>query len=269
VAAVASTAAVLCFAQQVLAGGLPVLLYTQQEWQTALGDGRITPVGEGGGGMAYEILFRNEYPSFVQVTPELMALTDSQSGGLGDGLLMHWGDPSINEESPQLAAWEYEFPLDPDLTGRTLNISIVPPGALPPAGLPPILSVALVLNDAAGGWAAWAWNVTWPPPPPGGPLYAAQQNNIVLDPNIMGFQGASLFAVAPWSFDPKQTVSIQAAELAVGAAGWAAFPPVPVVTGVKPWNYWGNLVIVPEPTEIAAITATLLLGLALLRRRNG
>ena len=117
-------------------------------------------------------------------------------------------------------------------------------------------------------WAAWAWNVTWPTG--GGPLFATMQNVVTFDPNIFAPQGASRFTLAPQvGFDPTQAVSMQAAELAVGPSGWALFPPVPVVGGVKPWNYWGNLVIVPEPAEMAGVMGVALVGLAFLRRLSG
>ncbi len=276
ISAAASTALAVGLAPRLLAGGLPVLLYSESDWQTAVGDGRISPVDVTGGGAvsdALKELYKSDWPTFEFVTPELYVMDDKDSGGFGDGLVMSWGDPAI--EFPQAAAWNYEWPSDPDLTGQTLSISIVPPPPQQPATppplppTPPILSVALVLNDVNGGWAAWAWNVSWSPG--AGPLFASMQNTVAFDPNIMAKQGASQFAAI--GYDPKKTTTMQAAELAVppggvGAPNWTLFPAFGLAPGLKPWNYWGNLVIVPEPTEAAVVTGVALLGLTLLWRRR-
>ena len=238
-----------------------ITLNTQGDWQAALGAPTITPVSN-----YYDALgahYGTLGTDFIQVTPELMALDNAQSGGLGDGLLMYWGDPTSDLD--QVATWEYTYPSDPDLRGTTLTLSVNTPGVPPLA--PGILSVSLTLNDLAGGWVSWDWNVG-----PGGPIFPGMPYTVVIDPTVLAPQsGSTSFALAPGGFNPAIATSIQADELSVGAAGWAAFPPVPVVGGAKPWNYWTNLqVSIPEPSIVVMLLSLAgmgALGYAWRRRR--
>ena len=230
-----------------------ISLQTYDDWNNALGDGRITPVST-----YYDALTAHYgHLNFVQVTPHLMALTGAQSG-YGDGLLMDWGDLNADPEAYQVATWQYNYPEDPNLIGTVLNFNIMPP--------PGIQSVSLTINDALGGWISWDWNVTLIGG--GGPLFTAVQNLVTINPNIFNAQGASSFAMNPIvGFNPAIATTIQADELAFGANQWNIFPPVPVVGGVKPWNYWGNLNVsaVPEPSALLLISAGLA-GLAMFKR---
>ena len=69
------------------------------------------------------------------------------------------------------------------------------------------------------------------------------------------------------AYNPVTTISITADERSVGFANYNNFPPVPVVGGNSPWNYWGPLVVTPEPGTLVLLGAGIL-GLLTLRRRS-
>ncbi len=226
-------------------------LNTTSDWNDALNDGRITPV------TAYYDALEYHYGTlgtdFIQVTPDLMALTGAQSG-YGDGLMMYWGD--AGSDLPQVATWEYTYLEDPNLIGSILKLTITPPSG--------IQSVSLTINDATGGWISWDWNVGGP-----GGLTAGVPTTITIDPTIAAPQaGATSFAVAPVvGFNPALATSIQADELAVGANQWGLFPSVPVVGGTLPWNYWSALSVtsIPIPGAIWLLCSGMI-GLVGIRR---
>jgi hypothetical protein len=238
---------------QVLAS--PVFsLDTFVEWNTAVdpgdpNDATVKPVTEWYPALdAYGI----EGTDYVYVPPTIQAMTAEVSGEPDDGLLMTWGDGGADPDIPQVAAWEYTYPIDPDLTGKLLQLNVTPPTG--------ILAVSLTLNDIAGGWRSWTWSVA-------PTLFANVPNPITIDPTVALNQAGSatfLESVGPL-FDVTQVVSIQADELAVGSAGWASFPAGPPTTGGQPWNYWSTLQVVPEPTTISLLAVGLL---SLVRRRR-
>jgi hypothetical protein len=242
--------AILLLPGQALASPL-FSLDSADDWDTALGDGRIEPVL--GLYPALTEHYGTEGVDFTYVTPELFVATAAESGQSDDGLVMHWGNDEVDLQ--QVAAWEYVYDLDPDLTGTLVNLTV-----MAPAG---ILSVSLTLNDSvgAGGWASWVWSLP--------PIVAGVPYSITIDPSIMLNQsGSTGFAQSVVPYDLTKTISIQADELSIapGAAGaaWTVFPPVPVVGGTTPWNYWSAMSVTPEPATI------LLLGFGglLLRRRK-
>ena len=232
-------------------------LSTQKDWQAALTAGRITPVTT-----YYDALgahYGTPGVNFIQVTPGLMALTGAQSG-YGDGLLMYWGDPNSNLY--QVATWQYTYLSDPSLVGMLLRFTVMPP--------PGIQSVSLTINDAAGGWISWDWNVTAQGQGMLGPLFWGIQNQVVVNPNIPNAQGSGASSFALAGFNPAIATTIQADELAVGAHQWNVnFPTVPVVGGVKPWNYWSQMQVTPVPLPSALLLlGPGLAGLLCLRRKK-
>jgi len=230
----------------------------------------ITPVGLVSPGDPYYDALEANYgdfgTEFLQVEPQLYVYKDGDDPAypdLGDGLVMHWGNPTPSDPSiPQVATWEYTYPADPDLTGTRLILSVNTPN-VPPI-FPGVTSVSLTLNsvDVAGlpGWASWTWNVGL-----AGPIFPNVPFTVNLDPTLPAMQsGSSTFrqsVAVPGltsAYDVTRVTTIMADELAVGpgvAGGWVNFPPVPAVGGAKPWNYWSGMqvVAIPEPVTMLAV----------------
>lgn len=221
-------------------------LNSESDWDTAVTAGTVAPVT-----VEYAAIAAHYGPlaaDYVYVMPVITAMSSAASGEPDDGLLMTWGDTGVADDVLQVAAWEYVYDVDPDLTGTTLNLYVTPPTG--------ILSVSLTLTDQFGGWASWTWDIP--------PLLANLSNSIVLDPTLMGIQSGSTTFFKSAVFDVTKVVSIQADELAVGSALWSTFPSGPPATGTQPWNYWSTLSVTPEPATICLLG----LGVLLLRKRR-
>ncbi|MBI5374568.1 MAG: PEP-CTERM sorting domain-containing protein [Candidatus Schekmanbacteria bacterium] len=227
-----------------------VSLKTQSDWQNALADGRIASVTTyyDALGAHYGVIGED----FIQVPPELLAA--GSESGLGDGLLMYWGNSE--SELSQVATWQYTFPEDPNLIGSLISTTVIAPAG--------VQSVSLTINDGLGGWISWDWNVGG-----AGPVTPGVPYNVVINPAVFAPQsGSTSFAFA--GFNPAIAVSLQADELAVGFNNWNNFPPVPIIGGIKPWNYWTSLTVappVPEPSTMMLLGAGLLGLLAIGRRK--
>jgi hypothetical protein len=210
-------------------------LETFDDWDTALNDGRISPVLDPY--PAADEHYGTEGIDYIFVPPDPLYIMEEIPEVSDAGLVMAWGDPApANPDLPQLSAWEYVYDEDPNLVGKMLHLTVMAPLG--------IWSVSLTLNDAAGGWISWDWNVNTPGNPLGpGPINPGLPYSITIDPTVLGPQaGSTSFALAPGiGFNPAIVISIQADELAVGPAGWTQFPPVPVTGGLQPWNYWSSL----------------------------
>ena len=229
-------------------------LDTQAEWQTALGNGQVSAVSTPYAALDH---YGNAGVDYIQVIPSLQALDDTQSG-MGDGLLMSWGDS--NQNLPQVASWEYAYGVDPDLTGTKLSL-----GVTAPLGL---LSVSLTLTDTTGGFMSWFWDVLPPGPGPSG-VFAGVPTTITIDPTSYAAQAnSSVFTYS--GFDHTKAISIIADELAPGPAGWVSFPGSPVATGQPVWNYWTNLSVtaVPVPATVWLFGSGLIGLIGIARRKK-
>jgi hypothetical protein len=228
---------------QALAGSPLFSLDTYDDWLAA----PISPVLENYDAASAHYGVLGEDYLYTPPEPLYVYEGDGSPETSDAGLVMAWGNSDV--DLPQLAAWEYVYPEDPNLVGTKLNLTVMPP--------PGIWSVSLTLNDAAGGWVSWDWNVSTPGNPfdPAGlgPITPGVPYSITIDPTILAPQaGSTSFAVA--GFNPAIATTIQADELAANPGGpaapnWQQFPPVAIFPGGQPWNYWSQVSVTPEPVS--------------------
>ena len=213
----------------------------------------------------------------------------------GPGLVMSWGEPTGGEFT---AAWRFEYPLDPNIVGQTLTATICPPqfaasgaqmnsvgfgftdaGMPGPQGWGPQVrtytwNVAAAAN-AATNTIAWNqnWNVTigpvlgmMPPAPPPDPATAVDQATgatVVAPIFFSSGAGGPFGPPGPPFFNPGTVMFLDAYENGMGA-GSMALPPGGL-TNLPLWNWWGNVVVTPEPGTISLLA---LGALAILRRKR-
>lgn len=225
-------------------------------WTQAMTDGNVVPVTPGGSvgpgsGLTYVAeQFYNDQTAgnFVQsevtLTPDISISDGSESH---QSLVMSWNLPTDDPTTLGVAAWDYVYDVDPDLTRTMIHFSILPP--------PGVWDFSLELIDAAGRTRGWfasgaplpAWATYW------------------IRPDIAAVQGPfNAFHNQP-GFDITTVVAIRLDE-----AGMASmpFPVDPTLNGTA-WNAWNHLSVtsIPEPSSVFLL-ATGALGLMVYARRR-
>jgi len=272
-------------------------LETLSDWETALGDGTVSPLTTAefsdlqADNLGFDAPFVGTY-----IAPELAAV-DADSYPLeggetleGPGLVMSWGDEQTPAE--YTAAWQYVYPADPNIVGQTLTVTLCPPQF--GASGAQITSVGIGFTDNIGLVRTWTWNVAgavaantivwnqnWnvsigpiagvlPAVPPGipGPASATDQATGVISVTPIFFSAGTAPAVAPAVagppfFNPLMAMSIEGYESGLFASGMAL--PPGGTPNLPLWNWWGNVVVTPEPTTMSLLAIG---PLAILRRRR-
>ena len=112
-------------------------------WQQAIDDGNIQPVNPGQESSLsadfYDFSITQDPGANAWQQMPVLGLTAVPNvdinGTQRDSLVMSWDPPDMINQPNQLgvAAWEYVYGVDPDLTGTVVDFSIGPP----PPGTPP------------------------------------------------------------------------------------------------------------------------------------
>ena len=191
------------------------------------------------------------------------------------GLVMAWGEPTGEDFT---AGWEYTYDLDPDIRTQTLSASVIAPQFA--ATGTQMNSISLGFLDVNGAMRLWtflcgpaagaafpntiAWNTQWDvtigpiadfiPPNAPGPAWATE--SIVPVNTVL-----PLFFSNP-AFDASQVITI----IGLENGATAAMAPVPPggLPNMAMWNWWGNIVVTPEPATLLVMAA----GLPLLLKRK-
>jgi hypothetical protein len=250
---------------------------TLTEWNSALSTPTVSPVSPGAWDdyMAQNPSFYapTEPYTYSPVTPVLYVYEGAGHPDINEpGLVMAWGETTPSGTN-YAGAWQYDYPLDPNLLGTTLFVSVLPPQQ---GGVGQINSVGVGLLDGAGFIRSWTWNcaaVVGPGTIAWNQLWNLSMGPIgLVPPDPAGATpagGGPVIAPAAWFshalFNPANVVSILAYESGQVVGGWVPPPgwlggPLPLV-----WNFWGGVEVIPEPG--AAGLALLAAGLALRRRR--
>ncbi len=187
--------------------------------------------------------------SFQIIEPILAPdLFVSDSDEEHQSLVMSWGDSPGDDSSLDIAAWEYVYDADPDLTNTIIEFSLFAP--------PGIWDVSIELIDdqnRSRGWFMSMPNNTW--------------QNLSINPSIAALQGPfNAFHQTP-GFDITKVLSIRLDEAGNSSS---LFPPNQ--QGLPPmWNAWDHLTVrpIPEPSTIILLgIGVAVLGGGYLRRKR-
>ena len=154
-----------------------------------------------------------------------------------NSLVMSW-DPWPGSDEPDdltIAAWEYVYDADPDLSGQKAHFSIGVPAD--PFGSPAIWDISFELIDSLGRTRSWFW-----------PMPAVGWSTQWIDLSTAGPQAPFTAFGESSGFDITNVVAIRLDE----AGMFVTFPPQPGGSTLLDWNAWNSLMITPEPS-----TATL------------
>jgi len=215
-------------------------------------------------------------------------------GGTGislpSGMGMEWGqnDGPPLDEGYYIAGWKYTYGEDPNLTNQQLLLDAKPPVVSPATGAV-IATLGIGLRDVNGKTRSWTYVCAGPPPGNGVLIWnvlnwvqvnvaaanaggALDALHDVMPPPPGGWAGPTplgpwdLAAYADNGFDPTKCVSIVGLENGFVPAGGTINCPKTGGQYIRnQFNWWGALLVTPEP---ATLTLLALGGLALLRRRR-
>jgi len=199
------------------------------------------------------------------------------------GMGMEWaGD---QPDGAYIGGWKYQYPLDPSLSGYTLQFDVMPPNVSPATGAW-VNTVGLGLIDANGKMRSWTWTCV-NNPPGNGVLLRNWMNGVRIQVMPMGAGGPGdashgLWPFAgpwPWDlavytdngFDPTLCTTIVGLENGVVPAVGGGIPAPAPPGGTyqrNVWNWWGFIDVAPTVPEPATMILLPIGVMAALRRRR-
>jgi hypothetical protein len=202
--------------------GTPLFgLHTADDFQQALNDNRITAVSPDDPVLLAKANLLSDETGMPVTTKESTLSVLSNFEGK-PGLLMEWEGV---ENEYALAAWQYNYTLDPDLTGTILQFTIYPPIES--------MYVSLALIDDQDRMKIWDWHA-------GTTLNAGEDNLVTLNP-AGDRQGADSWLMDA-DFDISSVVAIQFDEAGI----WSDQFPISPSGSTLVWNVWDDVQVVPE-----------------------
>ena len=250
----ASTIALVLVASSAALADPTVSLRTYDAWAAAITSGTVHPYTHWDTGLEahypgqsanYRVPTLNAMDGFILPPEHPYPFTEDRPG-----IVMSWG--AIDEEENVIGAWEYEYGQDPDLTGQIIGI-----GVHPPAG---INSISMGLIDANGKVKSWDWGVDV-----AGGLMHCHQYHFIIDPMGGAGQARSTSFSCDAGFDITQVKGLIFDE----RGQWLNLNDPSPLGFNRPWNYWKDLTVSPEPSSMLALVGGLVgLGSLAWRRRK-
>jgi hypothetical protein len=156
------------------------------------------------------------------------------------GLVMAWGDPQSADNASQSSAWRYRYPDDPDLSGATITVTVLPPCW--------INVVSFGMRDINGNIRSWYWNVGAAAGP--GMLQCGVPTTISINAGGFGVAAATPAAASFMNnpaFDITKVQDFIVDENGTWVGGPQPVPP-PGQTVPRLWNYWYDIIVTPNQT---------------------
>ena len=251
-----STIALVLVASSAALADPRVSLTTYDDWAAALTSGTVRPYTHWDTGLEahypgqsanFRVSTLNAMNGFTLPPEHPYPFTEDRPG-----IVMSWG--TGYEEEEVIGAWEYHYGEDPDLTGMKIGI-----GVHPPMG---INSISMGLIDINGKIKSWDWGVDV-----AGGLVHCNQYHFIIDPMGGAGQAGSTSFSEDAGFDITQVQGLIFDERAFG--NWLNINDPSPLGFNRPWNYWKDLEVSPEPSSILALVAGLAgLGGLTWRRRK-
>jgi len=181
------------------------------------------------------------YPANEFSPPKLYVYdgsTDIQDPGVDPpGLVMMWGEQDPLLKKSLSSNWLWDYTADPDLTNTTIQITVTAP--------PFINVVSFGMRDVNGNIRAWYWNVGLLATDP---IQPNIPTTITINTALLGVTAATPQATAYMNnpaFDITQVLTFIFDENAIWVGGTPVPPPGQI--DPRPWNYWQNLIVKPNP----------------------
>ncbi|MFC1783401.1 GEVED domain-containing protein [Planctomycetota bacterium] len=228
---------------------------TVVDWEEALYGGSIKPVTSDLWDeymMDWEMFCEegDPYPVNEFRQSDLYVMEASEPEFPEAGLVMAWGEADM-AAGDYSSAWEYVYPEDPDLSNATITITVTAPQLDPLNPLNQINVVSFGIVDGNGLIRAWYWNVGQP----GDPIQWGVPTTITINAAMTGVIAttptASAYMNTP-GFNIVNAQSFIVDENATWVGGGTAVPP-PGQTIQRPWNYWDNLSVKPNPVNYITV----------------